>query len=284
MEIIEKKIVCHSRSDKFYLIPLGDIHIGTKNCDVKKLIETVAWIKKTPNTLWLGMGDYCDFILPSDKRFDFKGIPKQFIDSYDNMAQAQAKYVTNILSPIKSQCIGLIEGNHEASIRTRYHQDVTGYMSTEMGVPNLSYTAMIRLSFLRKYKNVRGGGTTVVIYASHGFGGGKAVGSKVTAITAMAKDFDADIYLAGHTHEKIAIDRDRLYITKWGKPMLLSKKQLFGITGSFYNTYEAGSQSYTERSGYSPSPTGVIKITIEPFKHTHVGGHDVTVPHLHISA
>lgn len=282
MKIIEFRTQCR-RSDILYLVPLGDIHIGTKNCDEKKLIETVEWIKNTPKAYVLGMGDYGEFVNYTDKRYDPSNLSPFLYGHMDDLAKTQADHLLKILEPISGRFIGLIEGNHDDTIRQRYHLNIVDYMCGCLGVPNLSSICMIRWIIHRNEHSSK----SVVIWASHGFGAGKQSGGSINALKSVAKDFEADIFLMGHTHKKICEDADRLYITLNGEPQLKAKKQLFGITGTFYKTYEVNSRSYCEKSAYPPTPTGVLKIIVEPFKRSWNKDRQCNTddpPHLHISA
>ena len=49
---------------EYIIRPIGDIHIGNVNCDIKKLDEVIEYLRKTPNCLCIGMGDYIENIMP----------------------------------------------------------------------------------------------------------------------------------------------------------------------------------------------------------------------------
>lgn len=221
----------------------------------------------------------CDAINYTDPRFDASNIDIQFLGDLDCLALAQANAIIKILKPIREKCIGLLEGNHDDTIRKHYHYNIVDKMAIELNTHNLSYTTMIRLIFTRPHSS-----GAIDIYATHGFGGGISETAPLNRLISMAHSFEADIYLAGHTHKKVCSDRDILFLQHNGEVILKSKKQLFGITGTFLQTYTDRCRSYGERSGYTPTPTGVLKITIEPFSKTRFGKKTVETPHLHISA
>ncbi|KKL23358.1 hypothetical protein LCGC14_2426160 [marine sediment metagenome] len=123
MEVITKTIE-YKQTEKFYLYPLGDIHLGVMHCDEVALAEKVEEIKKEKNALWLGMGDYGDCITPSDfKRWEGKIIAPWMTDNVDNIGPTQVRAVDKMLSPIWDKCLGLIEGNHDDNIRRFNHYD-----------------------------------------------------------------------------------------------------------------------------------------------------------------
>ena len=276
----QKQIVLNGRGEVVNLVPISDIHYGAKNCDKDKLKETVEWIRKEPNTYWLDMGDNCEYINYTDKRFQADNVDSDFkISDLAKLHEAQTNNIIKILSPIKDKCIGILEGNHEVTISEKYLTNPTDVIAHALSVPNLSYTAMVRLLFARCGKTH----SHVDIFAWHGAGSAKTDGAAINLISSKASQFSADIFLMGHVHRKVCNDRDILHMNRSG--VLMEKKQLFGVCGTFYRTYANHSSCYAEKAGYSPTPTGVLKIRIEPFRTKLINGRqEESSPHLHISA
>ena len=106
----------------------------------------------------------------------------------------------------------------------------------------------------------------VKIFATHGWGGGHYVGGKVNKLVMLAKDFDADIYLFGHLHEKLCHNRDMITCSNTSEN-LVRKKKVYCLTGTFLNPYKLGTVNYAEKKCYSPGNIGVVKIIIKPFRH-----------------
>jgi predicted phosphodiesterase len=285
MRAVYRNIMCKGRSDKIQIIPIGDTHLGCKNNDTKKLIALVEYIRKTPQTYWIGMGDYVDSINYSDKRFDPKST--DYLSELDDISEAQIRELVKIFSPIKDRCLGLLGGNHEEKIRLRYHRDILSDICRRLNVDNLTYSMMMRVYFKRS--TGRGASKNVVIFAHHGHGGGRAVSGKLNMVLSKAKSYDADIYLVGHCHLKANLDGERICMSHGrGEGRIYSKKQLFATTGSFMKSLGDGYSPYSEVAGYEPIPTGVIKITIEPFRaeHERVNGKHImheSSPHIHMS-
>lgn len=275
-----------NRGAKISIIPIGDTHDGVKNFDLLKLKKVVDWIRYKENAYWLGMGDYCEFIgYTDDKRFDPKAIDPQFYGDLDNLHFAQIKHISDLLKPIGHKCIGLLEGNHENTIHRKCQTDATDIIAYNLKTRNLGFVTFIRL-FITRIKAPRKGVTQVVkIYATHGWGGGRLIGADLNALQALSKDFDADIYLSGHTHKKGTANTERLdVIGRMGNPTLIQRKRILGKTGSFYRTYLKDVNSYAEKNGSSPLPTGVIKVIIEPFRQEYRDGRYIELPpHIHVT-
>ena len=86
MKVIQYETKVPSRSTVLYLVPLGDVHWGTKNCDEDKFLEIVQWIKKTPNAYTILMGDMAEYINLNDPRFDPCNLHPTCRDHLDNLA------------------------------------------------------------------------------------------------------------------------------------------------------------------------------------------------------
>ena len=274
MKVIEFKTKIKSRSDHIKLIPLGDIHLGAKGCEETILQETIDYIKNTPNTYWLGMGDYCDYINISDKRWGDNVADWITVADLSNLAKVQADKFLEYVYPIRYKCIGLLEGNHEETIRRRYQHSIADYIATEMNVANLSYTTHIRWNIIRKQSH-----RNIYIYASHGAGGGRYLGAKINRLTGTCIGFEADIYLMGHVHEKLVHTIPSLRIYGHGDNMRhIDNNKYFILTGTFLKTYENNARSYGEKTMYNPTALGVMTIDIKPFPATKISGKDVELP------
>jgi len=257
MELNRKEIKYKSRSDRFYVVPLGDIHLGNACCDLKGAKEMVNWIENTDNVFWLGMGDYVDCINYTDKRFDPRTVAEPYRSDLSNSVRLQTEDIIDLLNPISHKCLGLHRGNHEETIRLRYHYDVIYDMWKEMQVPVLEDTAITRLSF--SDGNHR---SSFDIFSTHGCSGGRKGGGKINRLEDMIGFVDADVYLMGHSHIKATETKSVLYADN--QMNLKNKKRILAVTGCFLRGYQQGVTSYVEKWGYPPTDTGVVKLTFNP--------------------
>jgi predicted phosphodiesterase len=284
---VYRNIKCKGRGDKITIVPIGDTHLGCRNVDMKKLQGFVRWINETPNVYWLGMGDYVDSINYSDKRFDPRSTDD--IGEIDDISAVQIKNFVELFGPIAGKCLGLLGGNHEEKVRLRYHRDILSDICEKLHVDNLTYSCMMRVYFKRCMDSVRAASKNIVIFAHHGHGGGRAVSGKLNMVLSKAKSYEADVYLVGHCHLKANLDGERIYMSHGkGEGHIYSKKQLFATTGSFMKSLGDGYSPYSEVAGYEPIPTGLIKITVEPFRSENWrenGKHKMreSAPHIHMS-
>ena len=267
MEINKITITYEKKGEKFRLIPIGDLHIGNRGCDIKKIKDLISWIAEKENTYWIGMGDYLEAINYTDKRFDPSSVAKKYLDCLDNLVEEQKADFISLFEKIKHRCIGLHTGNHEDAIRRFYHVDVVNDIAKEFNVKNLRYSAFTILQFARSKENWKTKAMrNFIIFSTHGRAGGRKGGNKINRLEDLMAWFDADVYLMGHSHKKILTTVTQLsVITGKKNSTLIYKKKIGAVTGSFLQGYALGGlTSYTERWEYPPTDLGVIKITFIP--------------------
>lgn len=268
MQLNVKKIKCSgSRKEWFYLIPIGDTHIGNMGFDEEKLRKLVKWISEKKNVYWMGMGDYCECINYTDKRFDPQQVPPWLRDKMDNMISSQVAKFVEILKPIKDKCLGLHEGNHDKKIRIKNQYDVVYEIWRAFGIkdlPMLKDAAITRLQFLTHYTSKKSPSYTFDIFSVHGNTGGRMGGAKVNRLEQLIGFFEADIYLMAHSHIKLTESKMLLYADS--NMNLKYRKKILAVTGCFLNGYTQGSTSYVEKMMLPPTCTGVVKIMLNPRK------------------
>lgn len=256
MEVVVKNIPYVRSNSTFYLYCLGDIHAGTIHCTENDVRRKVQEIKAKKNAYWVGMGDYAEFITPSDPRWDSGGIA-EWVDKED-IGYSQEQFVINLLKPIKDKCIGMIYGNHENSIFKHSHQNVHKHITDALGVPNLGYSAFVILRFLRGDK----GSNFIRCAFTHGAGAAVTEGAKMNNLMRFMRSFDADIYGYAHIHDYIPKSYTRLYVSD--KKKITNKVAIGATTGSWFRTYTQGiHSSYGETKCYPPNELCCAMFTID---------------------
>jgi len=290
MQIIDREVECESYSHVTTLFPIGDVHIGAFNCAENHLRAFVNYIKKTPNSLWVGGGDYCNCITPKDvSRFDARGLADWILEgdaqtikeTLTDIARQERKRFEDVVLPIKEKCLGLIEGNHEAELMKRSHNAHHYMMCDEMGTPNLTDCAFIRLRFRLKKKGTKSSGATVIIFITHGCGGGRSEGAEPNHLAKLAKSFEADIVLRGHSHTfDIRPPEIKVYIPRKGTlpDECMHKEIRKGNWGCWLKSYAVGPPTYDSQKTYPARPLQAMEIKIKPFCHRKmkVCGREVT--------
>ncbi|MFA4917013.1 MAG: hypothetical protein WC560_10130 [Syntrophales bacterium] len=206
----------------------------------------------------IGMGDYAEFITPSDPRFDSGGIAEWV--KPDDLGHSQEEYVTELLAPIKHKIIGLIYGNHEVSIHKHSHQDVHQHICDNLEVPNIGYSCFVRLHFGRDKSAER---HMITGCFTHGTGNAITEGAKINNLMRFMKSFKADIYGYAHVHDYIPKSFTRLDVNERGR--IGSQVAIGATTGCWFRTYTQGIQaSYGETKCYPPNELCCAMYTINP--------------------
>ena len=269
MKILRRKLDVRGKLDQpITIIPLGDIHWGSKACDEKLADAVIDRIANEENTYWIGMGDYCEFINKSDKRFD-AGILADWIGVKDisSLAMTQAKHAIKKLSPIAHKCLDFLAGNHEGSILYKYEFDIYNYMANEIkrnaGIPEEDQFAGGIYSWLLLNLAVTKTSTkTIRFNLHHGFTGGRLDGAKALNMQRWLWSHDCDICLMGHCHSTIGDKATVDKITDSGRVYAHDNRGAY--TGTFLRTSIEGAETYSERKGYYPIPMGGIQVNIRP--------------------
>jgi len=267
MEVIER-VIEYSRPTKFYFYPLGDIHKGVIHCDEDLFESTVTDIKREPNAIWLGMGDYGDCITPSDfKRWDGRILAPWMKNHEGNIGPTQLDAIDEQISPIWNKCLGLIEGNHEESMRKHNHYDLIEELLKRANKKHkVSYggaDCFVRLNFRRKNSTES---HDFIIHARHGEGAARTSGARALAVLRLSQSMvNAHIVLMGHLHGQESPDIPQRLILKGGK--IRSFETIAVMTGAWVRAYMQGvPPCYLERWGSPPSVLGCPRIVIEPDK------------------
>jgi hypothetical protein len=253
MRVVQKIIDLDSRTEKDWrLIPIGDIHIGNRNCDIPLLQRIVDRVRDDERALWIGMGDYSDSITCKDKRYDLNSIDSRFATP-----DVQYRKIEEIFRPIKDKCIGLLDGNHDYLQWLEHSHNYVDTMAYNMGVPYLTMDAYVRLSVRRHYgEGKTAGAKNIEFYAHHGWSNARTNGSKVNRIEDLAGIFpNLDLYLMGHVH-LLGNSPSRFQLAVDKSMKIVQKKEHFVFTGSFLKGYVDGTVSYVERKAYQPTALG----------------------------
>lgn len=231
--------------DDFVFIPMGDLHIGSKATDYRKIKGVVDYAIKH-NIPILGMGDYLQFETKSS-------VGDKFECSLTNFEQIEV--FENTFK--NANVIGLLSGNHDGG---RSNRDVSvnivellaQKLTTEfLGEFGIIIVSMKKLSY--------------VIACWHGHGSASTnygVYKKMIGV-ADRKFRNADLYLQGHFHRFVKFpDRSFFQIVPNRKRNKLElRTQHFVDTGSF-QAYA----SYADRLNLAPVELGCWQITLSSKK------------------
>lgn len=250
------KIDLDMKPDEFELIPLFDIHFGTVFHDENLFNRVIKYIQENENAYWFCGGDLCEFINAEDKRFEYSTLEKSFQKNLDRLLTYSIEYATAKLEPIADKCLFMISGNHDIKYRGKFGFDPISSVCKNLGIENYteSYEALVKILF-------RHGRTTAFdMYVHHGHGHATVrVGSLLNRLEDTMTNFDADIYIFGHSHQLIFTYKNFLKLNNNGTNLIKKQKLLLRV-GGFRFSRKEGVMGYEERLGMRPNATGTYII------------------------
>ena len=172
------------------VFPIGDLHIGHVNSDVRYIENYINMIRQTDkecNRVLL-MGDLIDC-----------GIKDSIGASvYENRLtpQEQIDMLVDLLKPIADRIDGYVQGNHEYRIYKNTGIDICKTVSDILNIPYLRYSGVVTYSTKRENRR-----KAYNINMFHGKAGG-GIENALRKCKEMANKVNADIYLMGHCHHK----------------------------------------------------------------------------------
>ncbi len=258
MNIIQRVITLEDKNEPLLIVPIGDVHLGNINCDIKKFKETVEYIKNKKNCYTILMGDLAEAILTTDRRFDPETVAPEFRDRIGDLAFAEFESLKEILLPIKDKILVAIRGGHEDVLKLKYNVDFHGWLMKELRVQDGGYASFLVIKLDRK-QGFHCENVTFLLH--HGVVASRKTGSKINFIESLASDFDFDVACLGHSHDLFVTSRVKLSVAG---SKIKERKIYFVQTGSFLKTYVAGNICYGERNLYPPLKTGVAKLSLYP--------------------
>lgn len=178
----------------------ADEHLGDEQCDVKRLLQRIEYVKEKPNAYCILNGDIIDNATKTS-------IGDTYAQELNPMAQLER--AVEIFEPIKGKILCITHGNHENRTYKSEGINISRLIANQLGIANL-YTPTSAVLFIRvgedskHQKESNGSGKYRQIcytgYVLHGSGGGRKEGGKINRLADMASIIDCDFYIHSHTH------------------------------------------------------------------------------------
>lgn len=249
----------------FSLIPFGDVHRDSPQCAVDRWREDLAEWKKIKDPLFLGLGDYTDFLSTSERvrLRSGDGMHESTDSTLDVLAKKQIKEMAKELEFMRGKLIGLVNGNHYY----QFKDGTTGdhMLANELGTEFLGVATFIRIVFL--WPGNAHASACIDVFAHHGAGTGQKPHTSLGAIARMAEWADADIVLQGHDHKRGALPLNptlSLSRNNLGKLYVKERSRWVGRTGSYLKAYVDGEAGYNVDAGRGPCSLGHIRFELTP--------------------
>jgi len=262
LRCIHRTTIYESRRDEFHLYPIGDVHLGNRHSEERRLKELIKLIEDDPMAYWIGLGDYCEFISKNDPRWDVDDLANWLLtrEALRDVARAEIARFLDIVGPIKGKCLGAVSGNHEDSIFR--HSEVDPYGSIIEGLADkehahrLDHRGMIVWHLKRLGK---GSSWPLKIFVTHGSGGGRSKGNAGNKLGKLVEQVDGiDLVLSGHLHDP---DIKTMIVQRAGQ-----RESRRALVHAICIPALCGDMKYAAEKDYQSLPTGWAKITITPDK------------------
>ena len=220
------------------------------------MLETIEYIKDTPNAYCILDGDLMDTAIASS-----------IGDTYSAQLQPmeQLKHCVKIFEPIKDKILAVLPGNHENRVYKSDGLDLTEIMCSQLGIPE-KYSPTTALLFIRFGKATRNHGRAnerqfYTIYATHGSGGGRREGGKINRLADLASIVDSDIYIHAHTHLP-AVFRESFFRVNSGHSSVAQVEKLFINCAAALNY-----GGYGDKAGFKPASKKMPVLYLNGVKH-----------------
>lgn len=170
------------------IVPIGDLHIGAPNFDMKTLRRTLDFVDANrENTRILLMGDLAETATKTSVgagSYEQKGNP-----------QEQIEWAAEIFEPYKDLIDGVITGNHEQRVYKSTGVDMMKLFCQILDIEDryLRYQGAVKVAW--NHRSYR-------LLMFHGAGGGSTKGGKFNKLASMQRLGPADTYFMGHVHEQ----------------------------------------------------------------------------------
>lgn len=278
MELVSHVIPAKT-GEEILLMPLGDVQWAGHEPEVAMamLARHVKWGVER-GAWFLGMGDYIDYMSPSNReRYNAAGLYDTTRRRNDDSARGLVEDLyLKALKPSKGRWLGLLEGHHYHEYRdgTTSDQD----LASRLDAPFLGTCAFVRLVVK---DSSRGSTGNVVVWCHHGVGSGTTLAAPLNKLERLLEAWEADIYLMGHMHRKVAGPIDRVEPVWSGRrnaATLMHRTKIIACTGSFLKAYtksDSGPRTkktpaalirggYVEQGMMRPTALGGVLVKIRP--------------------
>jgi hypothetical protein len=229
---------------KILIVPIADVQYGHGACDIKKLIEYVNWILKTPNVFTFLNGDLFDM--------DFPNSPGGAIFEQRVRPREQPRQLREILAPIAHRILWGGPGNHEGRSMKLTDLDPLAWMCESLEIPYFDQPVYVDISWNNHVFS---------FFAQHGTTSSRTEGGKLNAAVRPVSWTEFTMfYVMSHVHDDMANPITRrsriLKVNAKGEVVYIleDRDQYVVITPAWMNYWG----TYAARAGYAPPSSGAV--------------------------
>ncbi|KKK95678.1 hypothetical protein LCGC14_2670390 [marine sediment metagenome] len=244
------------------VVPISDAHYGNPYFSKRHFLETLRYVKNTPNVYAVPNGDLCESSIRTSKGEIFRQV---------GSPQDQRDWIIEKLYPIRHKILGMTTGNHEARIYNEVGIDMSKDIAVALGVPYRPEGMLLKISFGSGNNGMPDRPFVYWGYATHGYGGARTKSAKAVKVERVATWIHADFYIMSHDHvvnvapDVYLLPDNRTYLEKDGEgeetgfivgKVVAQRKML--IKSNAYLKWGG----YAEQGGFPPSDLTTPVITL----------------------
>ena len=178
----EAKIKIQSKDNYILLVFLGDMHIGSRFTDYRRLREDIEMISNTPNVYAILMGDMYENI-----------VLRELWTARDNVMtpKIQVELVKDVIRKISHKLLAILIGDHEMFSEYGSNRTIIDELLTSLSCPFLGFGGLLHLQYNTiNYK----------IAIAHRYRYNSSFNLTHVAKRFLDREYDADICVIAHTH------------------------------------------------------------------------------------
>lgn len=254
--------------DGITIVPLGDVHYGSKEFNAVRWHNAIKRIQDDENCFAVLVGDMID-----------NGVKSSVSNVYEQTCspRVQKEWLADELKPIRDKILAAVGGNHERRSAKEVDDDPLYDVMVRLGLEDRyrSNIAFLSVAFVVKtVDNLRQKKTeparVVYVFAiTHGAGGGMyatSVGGRLTNFSLSLSGVDC--LIIGHTHKPLTFPMSRLVYDK--HKQTVTQEQFTVVVASSFLDYGG----YPVQKLLTPAASVLTEIFI---KNDHDGNKELRV-------
>lgn len=261
--VARKKLA--NKTDPLVIFPFSCVHFDSPACHRELFEQFLREIHLAPQACVVGLGDCLDAYRTTDRNTLRTALVNS--EAWSTIDEQIRGKIEELAAFIKRQCpsfaaktICLLDGNHGWSFKSG-GSDIQ-YLAELLDVRYARETAFIRLTL--EFGSTK---RNVILFASHGYGttGGSPALDLRKMEVRIEPNFEADIFLMAHSHQRGAIKVPTLGMTDQRHPRLIEKTKLLVRAGAFLKTYlQNEAPTYGEKKLYRATDLGWVRVYVYP--------------------
>lgn len=204
-----------------------------------------------------------------DPRFKASMVDDSYL-SVDNPVDRLIEDYSDLIAPIASRTISMVDSNHHLELMKRTGTNVTRRIAEKVWGDRIanapltgrlhSYAGFLKLRF--SYDTGGRNTRTIIWYISHGIGAaGRTLGGPKTTVANVAKGRIADIYCFAHNHQLWSDCNLRLGMNGGGS--ITSEKEILMNTGCYKKSRSDNQDtSWEEQREFAPNAMGHVEVYV----------------------